>query len=124
MTMEQTQNLDSRYAFKGVFVPKEIWVSKQLKAMEKLIFVEIYALDREFGCVANNAHFADMFGLKERMVRGWIKSLKDKGLVEVTLDKAKDTRTIHVVGKFKRVSDSDAAKFGLAKANLLKKMSV
>ncbi len=122
--MEQANNFDNRYAFKGVFVPKEIWVSKQLKAMEKLIFVEIYALDREFGCVAGNAHFADMFGLKERMVRNWIKSLKDKGLIEVTLDKVKDTRTIRVVGKFKRVSDQEAVKFGLAKAELLKKMSL
>ena len=86
--METPDNLDNRYAFKGVFVPKEIWVSKELKAMEKLIFVEIYALDREFGCVANNAHFADMFGLKDRMVRNWIKSLKDKGLVEVEIDEA------------------------------------
>lgn len=121
--MEMTDSLDNRYAFKGVFVPKDIWVSKQLKAMEKLIFIEIYALDREFGCVADNSHFAEMFGLKDRMVRNWIKSLKDKGLIEVEINKAKDTRTIRVVGKFKRVSDEDAVTFGLAKNRLSKKLA-
>lgn len=122
--MDQLDKFDNRYAFKGVFVPKEIWVSRELKAMEKLIFVEIYALDRDFGCVANNAHFADMFGLKDRMVRNWIKSLKDKGLIEVEINKAKDTRTIRVVGKFKRVSDGEAVKYGLAKKQLARKMAV
>lgn len=116
-------NFDNRYAFKGVFVPKEIWVSKELKAMEKLIFIEIYALDRDFGCIADNAHFADMFGIKDRMVRNWIKSLKDKGLIEVEINKAKDTRTIRVVGKFKRVTDEEAVQYGLAKKCLSKKLA-
>lgn len=121
--MQMENNFDNRYAFKGVFVPKEIWVSKELKAMEKLIFIEIYALDRDFGCIADNAHFADMFGIKDRMVRNWIKSLKDKGLIEVEINKAKDTRTIRVVGKFKRVTDEEAVQYGLAKKCLSKKLA-
>ena len=121
--MQMPKNLDDRYSFKGVFVPKEIWVSKQLRAMEKLIFIEIYALDRDFGCVADNSHFAEMFGIKDRMVRGWIKSLKDKGLVSVEINKANDTRTIRVIGKFKHVTDDQSVQFGIDKKQLASKLS-
>ena len=31
--------------FKGVWIPKEIWLSTDLKVMEKLILVEIDSLD-------------------------------------------------------------------------------
>lgn len=121
--MEIQDNFDNKYAFKGVFIPKDIWVSKELKAMEKLIFVEIYALDREFGCIANNNHFSEMFGLSERQVREYIKRLKDRKLIEVELNKVKDTRTIKVIGKFMRVSNTDAKLYGISKEQLKKRFS-
>ena len=42
--------------FKGVYVPKEIWLTPELTGYERLIFMEVYSLDRKFGCVAGNEH--------------------------------------------------------------------
>jgi len=36
--------------FKGVWIPKDIWLSENLSLMEKVLFVEIHSLDNERGC--------------------------------------------------------------------------
>lgn len=110
--------------FKGVYVPKEIWLTPELSAYEKLIFMEIYSLDREFGCVAGNDHFSRWLGIGERAIQKHIKNLKDKELIEVKIDKIKDTRIIHVTGKYARVSEEKLAKLGFLKQNLAKKMKM
>ena len=33
--------------FKGVWIPKEIWLRKDLNALDKMIFAEIDSLDNE-----------------------------------------------------------------------------
>ncbi len=35
--------------FKGIWIPKEIWLSDQLSLMEKILLVEIHSLDNERG---------------------------------------------------------------------------
>ena len=35
--------------FKGIWIPKDIWLSKELSLMEKVLFVEIHSLDNERG---------------------------------------------------------------------------
>lgn len=80
-----------------------------MSASEKLVFAEIHSLDNEFGCVAENQHFAEMFGLSERTVQHIIQSLKQKHLIEVVVRKANDTRVIRCLGSFARISDEQAA---------------
>jgi len=70
--------------FKGVWIPKEIWLNKDLTIQEKVMFAEINSLDGEKGCFASNNYFAEFFGLGVRRVIEIITSLKNKGLV--TLD--------------------------------------
>ena len=105
--------------FKGVYIPKDIWVTPELTGYERLVFMEIYSLDREFGCVASNEHFNDWLGISERQVRDYIKRLKDKGLIKVNINKAKDIRTIRVVGKYAHVTDGQIREIGYLKKELL-----
>ena len=91
--------------FKGVWIPREIWLAPELTSQEKMMWSEINSLDNEFGCVASNEHFRDTFQLSERQVQRIIKNLKDNGMIEVEINKAKDTRVIHIAGKFRRMSE-------------------
>ncbi len=91
--------------FKGVWIPKDIWLSPELKATEKMLWAEINSLDNEFGCVADNEHFQKVLNLSVRQVREYVKRLKDLGLIEVEINKVKDTRTIHIVGKYRRTPE-------------------
>jgi hypothetical protein len=105
--------------FKGVYIPKEIWLTPELTGYERLIFMEIYSLDRKFGCVAHNEHFAEWLGISERQVQDYIKRLKDKGLLSVELNKAKDTRVIRVIGRLAHVTDEQLEEVGFLKKQLV-----
>ena len=69
--------------FKGVWIPKEIWLSTYLKVMEKLILVEIDSLDNEDGCFASNEHFSKFFSLSKNRCSEIIKSLEKKGYIKI-----------------------------------------
>ena len=77
--------MSEKREFKGVWIPREVWLSKELTLLEKVMFVEIDSLHNdERGCYASNAHFAEFFGLSKSRVSEVISSLAAKGLVEVT----------------------------------------
>ncbi len=89
---------DHQRDFKGAFIPKEIWCNPELDGDAKLVWGEIYALDNDFGCIASNEHFMQMFGWKnDRKVQREIKKLADMGLISVEIDKRNDSRTIRVL---------------------------
>lgn len=70
--------------FKGIWIPREIWLHKELKVMEKMLWAEIHSLySREMGgCYASNEYFVKMFGVSERYIREMISNLKRYGVVQ------------------------------------------
>lgn len=90
--------------FKGVFIPKDIWCNPELDGDAKLMWGEIFALDNEFGCIAENEHFMTMFGwANTRKVQREIKKLNDLGLIQIDRDIQKNSRCIRVVGKYRHL---------------------
>jgi hypothetical protein len=69
--------------FKGIWVPAEIWLNKDLKLIEKMFMVEIDSLDNEKGCYASNGYFAEFFGISKGRCSQIIKSLKEKNILEI-----------------------------------------
>lgn len=69
--------------FKGVWVPKEIWLRDDLDAIEKVILAEIDSLDNENNCTAGNDYFAEFCKCSESKVSKTIKKLKDLHLIEL-----------------------------------------
>ena len=84
--MEQQQKRD----FKGVWIPKEIWLAKDLTLTEKALWAEIDSLDGKDGCWATNAYFEQQLGLKKKTVSELINGLVKKGYVKSRI-KYKDT---------------------------------
>lgn len=70
-------------AFKGVWIPKEMWLSEDLTLQEKVFLVEIDSLDNEEGCFASNGYFADFFQLSKSRVSQIISSLEKKELISL-----------------------------------------
>lgn len=69
--------------FKGIWIPKEIWLNKNLTALDKVIYAEIDSLDNENGCYASNKYLAEFCGCSERKVSDTISKLKSLGLITV-----------------------------------------
>ena len=71
--------------FKGIWIPREIWLSTELSMQEKVFLAEIHSLDNEQGCIASNAYFAEFFQLSKSSISRIISSLSAKGLCDVSL---------------------------------------
>tara|TARA_R110001592_G_scaffold8486_2_gene46353 strand:+ start:6396 stop:7037 length:642 start_codon:yes stop_codon:yes gene_type:complete len=92
--------------FKGIWIPKEVWLNKELKITEKIFLVEIDSLDNNNGCWASNKYFADFFGISKGRCSQIISNLEKKGLIKITLiykGKEVQKRTIKVVNKLNTV---------------------
>jgi hypothetical protein len=71
--------------FKGVWIPKDIWLDENLTWMEKLLLVEIDSLDAEKGCFASNHYFAKFFQLSKSRISDLIGQLVAKGYITTFL---------------------------------------
>lgn len=69
--------------FKGVWIPKHIWLNKNLTITEKLILVEIESYDNDFGCVATNKKICEDIQIKPSTASGIIKGLESKGYLSI-----------------------------------------
>lgn len=69
--------------FKGVWIPREIWLSPGLSMVEKCLLIEIDSLDNEDHCFATNEYFADFLNITPTTVSTAISNLKDYGLIEL-----------------------------------------
>lgn len=81
-------------AFKGVWIPKEIWESQELTLQEKVLLTEIDSLDNEDGCFASNKYFAEFMKLSERQIKRIICSVIDKKWVQSKIIYKKDSKEI------------------------------
>ena len=71
--------------FKGIWIPKEIWLNKDLTFQEKIILVEIDSYDDgQVGCYASNKHFVKNFGITSSRVSQIIQNLQNKGYIKIT----------------------------------------
>lgn len=86
--------------FKGIWIPKEIWLNKDLNTTEKCLLVEIDSLDRGEGCFASNAYLAEFIGISESRCASMISELRKRGYVnDISFD-----------GRNRRISLSDTYK--------------
>ena len=71
--------------FKGVWIPKNVWLDKDLTLIEKCFLVEVDSLDNENGCFASNAHFSEFFAISKGRCTQILKSLEKKEYIKITL---------------------------------------
>ena len=115
-------------AFRGVWIPAEIWESKELTLQEKVMLVEIDSLsaDESRGCYKSNKAFAEFFGLSLSRVSEIIKSLEKKGFI-TTKYKRKGReiveRNIFIKSRFEKLegySENRRGVFGKPKRGIRK----
>ena len=72
--------------FKGIWIPREIWLREDISAAEKVLWAEIHSLyDRERGgCYASNEYLEEFNKVERRTLQRMISKLKSKGLIEQT----------------------------------------
>lgn len=71
-------------AFRGIWIPADIWLSRDLSIQEKVMLVEIDSLQSPTrGCYKSNRKLAEFFQLSANRVSEIISSLAKKGWIRV-----------------------------------------
>lgn len=73
-------------AFKGIWIPADLWLRKDLTIGEKMLYIEIESLDNDFGCIASNKKLGEVIQLIPTSVSRSLKVLEEKGLIRITYD--------------------------------------
>ena len=101
--------------FKGVWIPREIWLDNRLNALDKVILTEIDSLDQtERGCYASNKHIAEFCQCSETKVSTAISKLIKLGYLYI---KSFDGRQRELKS---RLSNFERQDFKIEKADLQK----
>lgn len=72
-------------AFKGIWIPKDIYLDTNLNWTEKILLLEIDSLDGEEGCFASNEHFAKHLMISKDRVSKLISKLNLLGYITVKI---------------------------------------
>jgi hypothetical protein len=72
--------------FKGVWIPREVWLDERLSMLDKGILIEIDSLDNgKDGCFASNEYLAKFCQCSERKVSDSVSKLVNLGYVKIAL---------------------------------------
>lgn len=75
-----SKNMNESRDFKGVWIPKKVWLDTRLNALDKVILMEIDSLDQgEKGCYASNEHLAEFCQCSKTKVSTAISKLIECG---------------------------------------------
>ena len=69
--------------FKGIWIPKEVWIDENLNFLEKCILMEIDSLDNGDGCYASNKYLAEFCQCSERKISEAISTLQSYFVISV-----------------------------------------
>lgn len=84
--MQPAQRTPER-AFKGIWIPKEIWLCETLSLTERCLLADIHSFDEGNGCYASNEFLGKKFQVtKERMANLISKLRKDGWLRDISQD--------------------------------------
>lgn len=69
--------------FKGIWIPKEVYLNKELNWTDKILLVEINSLDNEDGCFASNEYFAEFLDVSTTTISKSISKLISFGFMYI-----------------------------------------
>lgn len=95
--------------FKGIWIPKEIWLDNDLNAIEKIIFSEIDSLDVDGsdGCYASNEYLANFCKCSITKVSTSISRLIELGYVKVVKTDGRKRWLKTSLSKFERQTNEN-----------------
>lgn len=109
--------------FKGVWIPKKIWLNKDLSCIEKCLLAEIESLDNSElkGCFASNKYLGEFVGVTEGRMANIISDLKKRGYIIQCFWDGRN-RGLRVNENMKAIYESESRVHEKVKAELTEKL--
>lgn len=82
--MKKNNKKEKGRAWRGTWIPKRIWLAKDITWMEKCVLAEIDNLfdEDEGGCWASNEYIASNMDSSQKSISNMISRLKERGYVK------------------------------------------
>lgn len=80
--------------FKGIWIPYEILVDKNLNDKEKMIYSMIIYLSKENECVMSNTYISNLLNICNVQASRIVNSLKKKGYIKIEIIYKKESKEI------------------------------
>ena len=96
------------HTFKGIWIPRAIWLCDRLTPIQMLVLMQIDSLDGDFGCTAGNEHIALFFGVHKQTISEHIQNLQKLDFITCTYSRD-SKRVIRCTDKFRLVTAGLAA---------------
>ena len=93
--------------FKGMFIPKELYLDRSISWTQKIILLEVDSFSRNnLPCFVSNLHLANLLGISESGVEKAIKGLVERGLLlrKITRKAGGSHRTLKLTHTLVRVT--------------------
>lgn len=90
---------ETKRQFRGVWIPKHIWLDQRLNYFEKAVYAEIDSLSGDYGCFASNEYLASFLCRDVRSIQAAIAHLEELNYIERTVIKG-NKRVIKLVENF------------------------
>lgn len=101
---------EQKRRFDGIWIPKEIWLSKDLSILDKVLLAEINSLDNEeTHCFASNEYLANFCQCSERQITNSLSKLKSMGFIEQIAFNGR-TRILKIVRQSGKIFYADRKK--------------
>jgi len=75
------ENQQDNRDFKGIWIPRDIWLDPDLTPNEKILLAEIDSLSKGDGCFASNQYLADFMKMKQGSLKNLLTKLRKKRLI-------------------------------------------
>lgn len=80
--------------FKGIWIPYEVLVDKNLNDKEKMIYSMIIYLSKENECVMSNTYISNLLNICNVQASRIVNSLKTKGYIKIEIVYKKESKEI------------------------------
>lgn len=98
--------IDEYYNGNGIWIPIEILHNDELTSTEKILYAEIYYLDRpDTHCFASNEHLAKFLSVSVSCVKKYIAHLKERGYIQTVAFDGR-TRVLATTVKWTNLQDN------------------
>lgn len=82
--------------FKGIWIPYEILVDKNLNDKEKMIYSMIIYLSKENECIMSNTYISNLLNICNVQASRIVNSLKKKGYIKIEIVYKKESKEIAI----------------------------
>ena len=88
-------NIDKEQPVYYSVIPANVRYDADLKPTTKLLYSEITVLTNKTGiCFASDKYFAKLYGVSDRVIRSYLKQLKEKKYIEIEYEYEKNSKEI------------------------------